>query len=126
MILDLLKILIPVLVFSELKALLDYHEIRKEIGVEHALEWFVLAGLTTVVDLVFQLSLLALPLQGCLIWLYFDIRLNQRRGKSLLYIGKTATIDRLLQKLPNAELSALVLKNVLIVLTTLFYLYVSY
>lgn len=52
-------------------------------------------------------------------WLYFDIRLNIRRGLPFNYIGKNAMLDKMLRKLPYAEYSQYIIKFTLILITIL-------
>lgn len=118
---ELIKILVPVLIFATAKARIDYEIIRSGNPINHGIEWVVWAVLTVVTDWLFELNFLVLPLQSTLSALYFDMALNAMRGRKLLYVGFTAWTDRMFQKLPNPPVSALILKIVLIILTAWMY-----
>lgn len=122
MIVDILKILIPVLVFGTIKAIWNFHQIGKGLGVRHFWEWIVWAGLFVVTDWLFELSLWVLPLQSALSFFYFEALLNNLRGLHLFKIGETFWLDKLLHKLPNHEVTVLILKIILIILTAWLYI----
>jgi hypothetical protein len=120
---ELVKILAPVLVLGLVKALFDFHKIRKGLGVNHLIEWLIWAVLFIAIDWLFELSMWALPLQSFLSWLYFDMLLNEMRGRHLFYVGSTAWIDVQLRRLPFHEVSAFVLKLLLISASVILYNY---
>ena len=122
MIVEILKIIIPVLLLGSTKAFFDVHEITKGSGIKHFLEWIVWAAAFVVVDWLFELNMWVLPLQAALSWLWFDALLNSLRGLHIFKVGETWIGDLWLRKLPNHEFSALLLKVMLIAATLFLYL----
>ena len=120
---ELLRILIPVLLLGFSKALFDYHQIGKGLGINHTVEWCIWASFFVLIDWLFELNLWVLPLQACLSWLWFDAVLNRLRGIHIFKVGETWVGDIWLRKLPSHEISTLILKTVLIIITALLYHY---
>ncbi|MES2731736.1 MAG: hypothetical protein V4714_08310 [Bacteroidota bacterium] len=123
MIVEIVKIVIPVLVFGSAKAIWNYHQIGKGLGVQHFWEWIIWALLFIATDWLFELKWAALPLQSSLSFVYFEMLLNSLRGLHLFKVGETFWLDKLLRKLPNHEVSVLTLKIILTIITALLYTY---
>ena len=122
----LINILFMLLVWIsyEIDVWLDWKKITfKKESPLHGLEAAIIAGIYAILAFLFYGFAMRAIAIFCLIlairWLYFDFRINQRLGRKWNALGKTAMLDKLLRKLPNAEYTQYIIKFSLIIITIL-------
>jgi hypothetical protein len=117
-----MKLLLTILWFCSVKAVYDAWRIKKGIGVNHPVEWLMLAGAFVAADYLLELRYTALLVQCIGSWLYFDALLNVLRKRPLFYVGKTAGIDVFFSGFRHPELTMLLTKIVLLLIVLYAYI----